>query len=72
MPTLLIPNLVCKVQYMKALTFINLVEIGAIFFELQEAEIGYLTGVIGMHVSPGIVFPAHISLGMRVSLHIYH
>ena len=30
------------------------------------------TGVIGMRVSPGIVFPAHISLGMRVSPHIYH
>ena len=29
-------------------------------------------GVIGMRVSPGIVFPAHISLGIRVSLHIYH
>ena len=29
-------------------------------------------GVIGMRVSPGIVFPAHISLGMRVSPHIYH
>ena len=31
-----------------------------------------LAGVIGMRVSPGIVFPAHISLGMRVSPHIYH
>ena len=29
-------------------------------------------GVIGMRVSPGIVFPAHISLGMRVSPLIYH
>ena len=28
------------------------------------------TSVIVMCVSPGIVFPAHISLGMRVSLHI--
>ena len=28
---------------MKALTFINLVKIGAIIFELSEAEIGYLT-----------------------------
>ena len=29
---------------MKALTFINLVEICALFFELWEAEIDYLTG----------------------------
>ena len=29
---------------MKALTFINLVEICALLFELWEAEIGYLTG----------------------------
>ena len=29
-------------------------------------------GVIGMRVSPYIVFPAHISLGMRVSPHTYH
>ena len=31
---LLISNLVCKVWYMKALTFVNLVEIGAILYEL--------------------------------------
>ena len=31
---------------------------------------GIGAGVIGMRVSPGIVFPAHISLGMRVSPHI--
>ena len=30
----------------------------------------FFTGVIGMRVSPGIVFPGHISLGMHVSLHI--
>ena len=30
------------------------------------------TGVTGMRVSPGIVFSAHISLGMRVSPHMYH
>ena len=41
---LLTPNLICKVRYMKALTFINLVEICALPFELWEAEIGYLTG----------------------------
>ena len=29
-------------------------------------------GVAGMRVSPGIVCPAHLSLGMRVSPHIYH
>ena len=31
---LLIPNLVCKVWYMKPLKFVNLVEIGTIPFEL--------------------------------------
>ena len=30
----------------------------------------YLTSVIGMHVSPIIMFPAHTSLGMRVSPHL--
>ena len=30
------------------------------------------TGVTAICVFPGIVFPAHISLGMRVSPHIYH
>ena len=43
--------------------FLNLVVPQPVFRE---------TGVIGMRVSPGIVFPAHISLGMRVSPHIYH
>ena len=28
--------------------------------------------VIVMRVSPSFVFPEHISLGMRVSPHIYH
>ena len=28
------------------------------------------TGVIGMHVSPGIVFPTQISLGMHMPPHI--
>ena len=31
----------------------------------REKDLVY-AGVIGMRVSPGIVFPAHISLGMRV------
>ena len=31
-----------------------------------------ITHVTVICVSPGIVFPAHISLGMRVSPHIYH
>ena len=30
------------------------------------------SGVTVICVSPGIVFPAHISLGMRVSPHTYH
>ena len=30
------------------------------------------TGVTGICVSQGCVFPAHISLGMRVSPHTYH
>ena len=30
------------------------------------------TGVAGMCVSLGIVCPAHVSLGMHVSPHIYH
>ena len=30
------------------------------------------SGVIGMHVSLGKMFPAHVSLGMRVSPYTYH
>ena len=30
------------------------------------------SGVTGICVSQGCVFPAHISLGMRVSPHTYH
>ena len=33
---------------------------------------GLTAGVTGTRVSPRIVFPAHISLDMRVSPHIYH
>ena len=33
-------DLVCEVRYMKALTYVSLVEIGPIVFELWEAEIG--------------------------------
>ena len=42
------------------------------FHELFSGVYYFGPGVIGMRVSPGIVFPAHISLGMRVSPHIYH
>ena len=31
-----------------------------------------MTGVTVIYVSPGNVFPAHISLGIRVSPHTYH
>ena len=41
---LLLSNLMCKVLYMKALKYVELVEIGIIVFELFKAEIGYLTG----------------------------
>ena len=30
------------------------------------------TGDMGMRVSPGKMFPAHASLGIRVSPHTYH
>jgi len=40
----------------------------------QKREDGIpISGVtVIIYVSPGNVFPTHISLGMRVSLHTYH
>ena len=40
-------------------------------FAARANKLNYVrAGVIGMRVSPG--FPAQISLGMRVSPHMYH
>ena len=39
-------------------------------FQVQSKSI--MTGVTGICVSQGCVFPAHISLGMRISPHTYH
>ena len=38
--------------------------------KLNRKELG--RGVTVIYVSPGNVFPAHISLGIRVSPHTYH
>ena len=40
------------------------------FFLSWSCDFG-IAGVAGMRVSPGIVCPEHVSLGMRVSPHIY-
>ena len=41
-------------------------------FALRKFRYCIFYGVTVISVSPGIVFPVHISLGMRVSPHIYH
>ena len=38
---------------------------------VHELTAHYHTGVAVIYVSPGNVFPAYISLGMRVSPHTY-
>ena len=42
------------------------------WLEIGEDGSAIRAGVTVIYVSPGNVFPAHISLGIRVSPHTYH